>query len=103
MNVYELAVLDAVNIASTRYRNARKDRYQATVGEIIEILRTDERMASYGAVARIGEQAVANYLSRLRGSRGAWRSFGPLVQKVGTKHGKTVWALTDTGARVLGA
>lgn len=100
MKPRELAVLDALNIASTIHRHGR--RFQATAAQIAEVLRTDRRMiADHGAHAALPPQAVRTHLLRLETARSP--GCPPLVQRVGTDGGQVLWALSAEGVGILNA
>jgi len=92
----ELAVLDALNIASTRYRRKGND-YEATAAQIAKVLNTDERIQGTVTIPRLTPVEVGASL-RLLGQGHPTRR-APLVEKIDTRR----WRLTDTGVSVLSA
>lgn len=91
----ELAVLDALNIASTRYRRKGND-YEATAAQIAEVLNSDDRIQ--GAVAiHLSPAQVGASLRLLAQGHPVRRA--PLAEKIDARR----WRLTDTGVSVLSA
>lgn len=95
MNYREFAVLDAVNIATTRYRRPGHD-FEATARQIAIVLNTDPRIRDDYTV----QHTVAEVGATLRALSQGWpRRREPLVEKIDSRR----WHLTDAGVRVLGA
>lgn len=98
----EWAVLNAVNIATTKCRRPGHD-FEATAAQIAHTLQWDERLRCYQALIASdggwplsGHQVGATLGALADNERG---HFGALVRRVDTRR----WRLTSIGARVLGA
>ena len=93
MNAREFYVLEAVNIATTRYK--RKGHYEATAAQIAEVLNTDERIGCpFFPLTSLQVGATLRQLARDWPAR---RS--PLVERVDTRR----WRLSSAGLEVLSA
>lgn len=90
----ELAVLDAVNIATTRYRRPGRS-FEATAAQITEVLNTDERIQDEYPIS-LTTREVAATLVLLRKK---WTRHYPLVDKIDSRR----WRLTSAGCDALGA
>jgi hypothetical protein len=97
MRMRELAVLEALNIASTRHSrhdpNEPGRGYQATAAQIAEVLATDERFAEYGldlSARQIGATLAALH-DRGRGTYSKLPE--ALVERVGSRR----WRLSQGG------
>lgn len=95
MNHAELAVLDAVNIATAIYRR-KGHNFEATAAQIAEVLNADERIQKEFPVQMTTAQ-VGVELRALAGHR-LFR-FVPLVEKVDSRR----WRLTAFGCKAMGA
>jgi hypothetical protein len=100
MNQHEMAVLDALNIASTIHQG-RPIGFEATAKQIAEVLATDEQIIDdyRDHVRDQSTHEIAVRLSRMSGRGNRWLPFGPLCES----HRKGYWRLTSEGARFLGA
>lgn len=87
----EWFVLNAVNIATTRYRRPGHD-YEATAAQIAEVFNTDERVNWHGML--LDPRQVGETLKRM--AQGWPTRREPLVKKIGR-----CWAMTYAGVRVL--
>lgn len=94
MNDREWFVLNAVNIATTRYRRPGNG-YEATAEQIAEVFNFDDRLNWHGMV--LGTRQVGETLKYM--AQGWPRRHQPLVEKIDSRR----WHLTDAGARVLNA
>lgn len=94
MTLRELAVLDAMNIATTQYRRRGHD-FEATCAEVAETLDTDDRLQEYDLA--LTTLQVGAVLRRM--AQGWPHRREPLVEKIDSRR----WHLTDAGVRVLSA
>lgn len=88
MNAREFYVLEAMNIATTRYKR-KGHGFEATAAQIAEVLNTDERIAPLTSL-QVGAtlRALAQGLPKRR---------APLVERVDTRR----WRLSRAGLEVL--
>ena len=93
MTAREFYVLDAVNIATTRFRR-RGHGYEATAAQIAEVLREDDRIGSPFLLSSLEVGATLRSLAQGMPHRSC-----PLVVKVDARR----WRLTGDGCRVLSA
>jgi hypothetical protein len=102
MSARELAVMEALNIASTvhgrkpRPGDAPLEDFQATAEQVRTHLETDPRVGECYApsIRGMGTRKVAATLTGLL-RRG--RPYPPLVERAGYRR----WRLTETGARAM--
>ena len=89
MNHRELAVLCAVNTASSRYRRKGHD-YEATCAQITDVFNNEDDVQEGWPLTTLEVGATLRSMVNRR---------EPLVEKIDSRR----WHLTDAGVRVLNA
>lgn len=96
MTLNEFAVLDALNIASTRQPAPGED-FWGTAAGVAEVLRTDDRFKDY---PKLDARACGYVLRACVARPGVTRT--PLVEQVGRRHGGALkWRLTRAACQAL--
>lgn len=101
MSPQEFVLLEALNIATTQYRDLEHG-YECTAGELVDVLRCDQRLADdyQPHLLRLSTPQVAALLGRMATktpARGGGRVYGPLVEQ----HRPGKWRMTEHGVQVL--
>jgi hypothetical protein len=106
MTLQELAIADALNIASTIHQS-REYGYEATAEQITEALQDPRLVEDYrDEHLQMNTRQVARHLVSMagRGSRGRYGFRDPARGRaIVEQHRRGRWRLTDYGAQVLGA